>query len=175
MKAVRGFTIIELMVTLVIVAVMVTLAAPSFTRMIRQNRMSTQVNEFIAAANLAKSEAIRRSGPVKIQSDPGSAATAVFSANGFAVTSSGTVLRVFAKFTGATTLTHVTGTGPYTVATGTGLDYVQFNSRGGVDNSSTPVQFKACDTTDNAIGARLIKINAVGQISISTITSTSCP
>lgn len=175
MKPLRGFTIIELMITVVIIAVMTTLAAPSFTRMIRQNRLTTQVNEFIASANLAKSEAIRRSANVQILTG---STDAVFSSSGFSVATSaatGTPLRVFAKFTGSTTLTKVTGTSTYTADSSSEKGYVEFNSRGGINNTSTPAQFKACDTTDNAVGARIIKINAVGQISVTTASSTTCP
>ncbi len=56
----QGFTLFELIITLAIAAVVVGLAAPSFSSMIQDNRLSGQSLGFIAALNLARSEAIKR-------------------------------------------------------------------------------------------------------------------
>lgn len=56
----KGFTLIELMITLVVVVILVSLAAPSFNSMIRENRLTTQANDLLGVLQLAKSEAIRR-------------------------------------------------------------------------------------------------------------------
>jgi type IV fimbrial biogenesis protein FimT len=55
-----GFTLIELMVTVSIAAIVLTLGVPGYTQMIQNNRMSAQANEFVAFLNLARSEAIKR-------------------------------------------------------------------------------------------------------------------
>lgn len=55
-----GFTLMELIVTMAIAAIVVTLGVPSFQEMLRNNRLATQTNEFLAALNLARSEAIKR-------------------------------------------------------------------------------------------------------------------
>jgi type IV fimbrial biogenesis protein FimT len=60
MKRNTGFTLIELMVTLALAAIVLTLAVPSFQEIIRDNRLATQTNDFISALNLARSEAIKR-------------------------------------------------------------------------------------------------------------------
>src|SRR5690606_35916313 len=62
----RGFTIIELMITLVILAVMVSLAGPSFTKLIRDSRVRTASNSLMAGFNTARAEAIRRGNSVSI-------------------------------------------------------------------------------------------------------------
>ncbi len=56
----QGFTLFELIITLAIAAVIVGVAAPSFSTMIQDNRLSAQSLDFVAALNLARSEAIKR-------------------------------------------------------------------------------------------------------------------
>src|SRR4051794_31897328 len=60
----RGFPAIELMVTLVIVAVMATIAAPSVVEVIRPSRRPAAANQLQAARQIARREAIRRNTTV---------------------------------------------------------------------------------------------------------------
>ena len=64
MKKSQGFTLIELMVVIAIVAILTTLAAPSFKQLIQSNTISSTVNSFLADMRYARSEAIRRGGGV---------------------------------------------------------------------------------------------------------------
>lgn len=65
-KAQRGFTLIELMLTISVLAVLLGLAVPSFLDTVRNNRTISQNNEFIGALNYARSEALKRSDAVSI-------------------------------------------------------------------------------------------------------------
>lgn len=56
----HGFTLVELMVTLAVIAIVVSIAAPSFGQLIRENRAATQANNVLASIQLARSEAINR-------------------------------------------------------------------------------------------------------------------
>lgn len=60
----RGFTLIELLVVIAIVAILTTLAAPSFVQLIKKNSVSSAVNTFMADMRFARSEAVRRGGAV---------------------------------------------------------------------------------------------------------------
>nr|WP_051464538.1 GspH/FimT family pseudopilin [Pseudoxanthomonas suwonensis] len=69
-----GFTLVELMVTLGVLAILVSMATPSFTSVINSNRLSSQANELVADIQLARSEALRRNRTVRLcRSDNGSA------------------------------------------------------------------------------------------------------
>lgn len=56
----RGFTLIELIITLVVAGVLLAVAIPGFTEMIKNNRLATAANAFVTSANIARSEAIKR-------------------------------------------------------------------------------------------------------------------
>lgn len=62
----RGFTLIELMVTLVIAAILLTIGIPSFRDLMIRSRLSGQVQEFYGAISFARSEAIKRGNYVTI-------------------------------------------------------------------------------------------------------------
>lgn len=60
MKQEHGVTLIELMVTLTIAVVLLTIAVPSFVTFMKSNNLSSQANDLIASINYARSEAIKR-------------------------------------------------------------------------------------------------------------------
>ena len=57
---------IELIVTMVVAAIVLTLGVPSFRELINNNRLTSGANEFVTALNLARSEAIKRSVRVTV-------------------------------------------------------------------------------------------------------------
>lgn len=57
---VRGVTLIELLVALAIVAVLASIAAPSFARLRANSAVAGHVNTFLADSRFASSEALRR-------------------------------------------------------------------------------------------------------------------
>ncbi|RKZ86854.1 MAG: hypothetical protein DRQ39_05150 [Gammaproteobacteria bacterium] len=56
----RGFTLYELIVTLSIVVILLTLAAPNFISTVQRNQVYNRVNELHSILNLTRSEAIKR-------------------------------------------------------------------------------------------------------------------
>jgi len=66
MKNLSGFTLIELMITIVIAGILLAVGVPSFNAFAANNRLTTQVNSFVTAVNFTRSEAIKRSSSVTI-------------------------------------------------------------------------------------------------------------
>jgi type IV fimbrial biogenesis protein FimT len=60
----KGFTLIELMITVVVLAVLVAIAGPAFYDTIKRNEVRTQASQIVASLNLARSTAVRRNHPV---------------------------------------------------------------------------------------------------------------
>lgn len=61
-----GVTLIELLTTVAVLALLLALALPSFNDAITRNRLTSQANEMAAALALARSEALRRSRDVTV-------------------------------------------------------------------------------------------------------------
>lgn len=61
-----GFTLIEMMITLVVLAVLVQVVAPGFQKIIKDNRVKSEVYGLRAALSLARSEAATSRRPVVV-------------------------------------------------------------------------------------------------------------
>jgi type IV fimbrial biogenesis protein FimT len=59
-KIIRGFTLPELMITLGIVAIVLSTAVPAVNTTIRNNRLASQLNSVMADIHFARSEAAKR-------------------------------------------------------------------------------------------------------------------
>lgn len=62
----RGFTLIELMVTLAVAVVLLTVGVPGFKSMIERNKNAAAVNGFISSMTYARSEAVKRGAYVSV-------------------------------------------------------------------------------------------------------------
>lgn len=147
----RGFTLMELIVTLAVLAIMTTLAIPSFRTTIMNNRLTTQANEFITDINIARSEAVKQGNTITITSKNGTNW-----ANGWTITDSGgNTLRVHGAQDGTITLTGSAGTVTY--------------QRTGFISSGTALTFDICDDRTGETGRR-ITILSTGRPSIADLT-----
>jgi type IV fimbrial biogenesis protein FimT len=61
-----GVSLIEVLTVIVIVAILTTLAVPSFRDVTQRNRIASQINSFIADLQFARSEAIKRGVSVTV-------------------------------------------------------------------------------------------------------------
>ncbi len=62
----QGFTLVELLSTLSVIAIIVTIGVPSFQSIMQNNRMTTDLNLLVTDLNLSRMEAIKRGDDVTI-------------------------------------------------------------------------------------------------------------
>jgi type IV fimbrial biogenesis protein FimT len=62
----RGFTLLELMLAVALLAIVLGFGLPNFRDFIRNSRMAAAANDVIADVNLARSESIKRRVPVTL-------------------------------------------------------------------------------------------------------------
>lgn len=91
-RAGRGFTLIELMVTIAVMAILMAIAVPSFNEVALHSKLNSVSNNFVASAHLARSEAIKRNGTVTLcASSDGSSCTGAWK-DGWVVLAGGAVI-----------------------------------------------------------------------------------
>lgn len=65
-QRIEGFTLVELMITIAVLAVILAIATPSFKTVINSNRLTAQTNGLVAALQMARSEALKRNSTVAV-------------------------------------------------------------------------------------------------------------
>ncbi len=143
-----GFTLVELLMTLIIVSIVVSLGAPALTDMIRSNRLTTQANELVTALNLARSEAIKRNATITMcASSNQNSCTNDGWKNGWIILSNNEVLRAFGPMKGLASIT-------------SSADSLQYLPTGFI-NGGTTFTFDLCAKTGQA--GRKINITPTGR------------
>ena len=179
MKRAYGFTLIELMVTIIVAIVLVTIGIVSFRIMIANNRATTQANALYTALNYARSEAIGRATIVTVcpKSTPSTATTTCGSnsnwANGWQVfTDSGTIGTIDGTDTVIKNLEPLPGTPTLT----TTQAYIGFNRDGSKKTAAVgtvSVHMSEPDTT--GIANRCVSVSAMGMVRVNKTTAATCP
>lgn len=166
----RGFTLVELMITLAVSSILLGIAVPSFQSLIINNRISTQTNDLVAELAMARSEAVKRGAKVSLctssngtscTSSAWSAGRIIFTDTGTAgaIDGSDTSLRVGAALDGGITLVSE----PTAIA-----EYIQYTPTGAVASSGS---FTLCKS---GYKGRVITISNTGRVSTAE-TSSNCP
>lgn len=173
----RGFTLVELMITMAVVVILTAIAVPSFRNLTLTNRLVTTANDYVAALNVARLEAVKRNASVQLCSNIaadngtdtlgtscGTDAGAVYTLNGT------TAQKVQAGSTAISGSLQLNGD----------ITAVRFNGQGlGYDPTSTSAPYsgdvaKICTTSLSTDNERTVHITAGSIISVETKTSTTC-
>lgn len=170
----RGFTLIELMVTISVLAIVLAIAVPSFQDMVRRNRLTSETNNLVSALAIARSEAIKRGSVVTVckTSNPDTASPTcatganwvdgwvVFTDGGTRGTIDGTDIRLKVQQPGSTG-------GPTITPSNSFLNFVSYGGAGAavVNNSVREIPTTGTFTTCLNNVSRVIDIGLSGRVS----------
>jgi type IV fimbrial biogenesis protein FimT len=71
MNITAGFTLIEMVFTLVVVVLLATVAAPTFTEMLERNRLKSAAEAIYSDLQYARSESLKQDEPISVTFDAG--------------------------------------------------------------------------------------------------------
>lgn len=163
--AAGGFTIIELLVTMSIVAVLMAIGVPSFRYVTNSNRIASEINGLLGDLQFARSEAIKdgRTVTVCVSANGTSCSNATSWHSGWIVFSDPTnvgtvdtgevVLRVQAPFSGTDTFN-----------ASNNVKAVTFNREGYAVGIASGTLITLQDATATSGWTRCLSVNLVGQI-----------
>lgn len=171
-RRVNGYTLVELVVTMAVAAILIAIAAPNVRTFIQNGRINTQINDLIGDLNFAKSEAVHRLGQVNVgicrSTDGASFAGVVPLGDGRVVFVDANrnnncdpgeqILRFREPLASGNTLVLAPA------------NPIIFTASGG---PVAPVSFFICDSRGAAYG-RQINLNNLGQVTVSTPPPGAC-
>jgi type IV fimbrial biogenesis protein FimT len=160
----RGFTLIEIMVALAIVAILMSIAVPSFRDASLSSQLRSAANNLVASATVARSEAFKRNTPMTMCVSPGnsdSCSTTGSWEQGWIVMAGSTVIAKQSELPDG-----------YKIIAASDIKTFQFQPTGASTTAST---LTICRATPNAGNQeRVVTINAAGKVSVRTTNTGTC-
>lgn len=170
MKKQLGFTLIEVMVVIIIVGILASIAAPSLSTLMKNNRLKAQMFDMLGSINIARSEAVKRKAQTVLCRSANPTAGSPTCGGTSQTWTSGWI--VYAKGDDATdayvsTTDTIIGIGNAAEAdvevmsNATGNNYLIYNTDGTLDESAQLV-YAICDDRGEEFGKQ-ISIALVGR------------
>lgn len=176
-RASRGFTLIELMVTIAVLAILLGIAVPSFNDATLSSKLGSHANSMVASANLARGEAIKRNATV----------TLCVSTDGSTCATTGGWEQGWIVACRTTNNTACDGVGPNRIvfhrqqAVQTGLKITEADASVRALNfapsgvGTTPATLTICRATPTvSTTQRQVRISATGRAFVQRTTSSTC-
>jgi len=167
MKNTAGFTLIELIITVVLISVVALIAIPNFTLMVRSNQVTTQTNNMLVAFQTARTEAIRRGVVVSVCPTANQTSCSGTWADGW-------LIAIDANQTGSVSISNndsilqigAAASNSIQIVPGTGAAYARFLGDGTRDRSGTTASLSWTVQSDNCQGdrARIVSLNLSGRV-----------
>lgn len=157
----KGFTLIELMVALAVLAILLGMAVPSFTDVSLSSKLRSLANALVASATLARSEAIKRNATITLcASSDGAACTGNWHQGWIVRAADGTVLQAQPA---APSGYRITAAASSILFQPTGL-------------GATSTDLTVCRSSPS-VGSqeRVVGINLTGRASVSSTNNGVCP
>ena len=178
----RGFTLIELMVTMAVAAILVAIAVPNYRTFMLNSQMSAQSNDFLSALQLARSEAVKRGTLVSVCKSANSATCTIAGtwALGWLVFVDGNtpgtldgagatadqLIRVFPPLSGGSTL----------AGSASVVNFVSFQANGATSLAMGGTEtVSLCPPAPAVVPGRDIQISASGRARVQNPPAAACP
>ncbi|MET3916429.1 type IV fimbrial biogenesis protein FimT [Variovorax sp. OAS795] len=159
----RGFTLIELMVTIVVLVVLITVAVPSFDNIRLSSRLTSYATDLVSGSQLARTEAIKRNAVVRlcVSSDGTSCATTGQWETGWIVISAdGTVIQK-----------QPAAAGGFQIRDSGSLSALLYDPTG---VGASAANFTICRATPVGSQERVVKVSATGRSSVTRTSTGVC-
>jgi type IV fimbrial biogenesis protein FimT len=166
MNRTSGFTLVEILIAVTLVAILLTIGIPSFRFVTNSNRIASEINGLLGDMQFARSEAVKEGLPVTVcvSTDQATCANTNAWNSGWIVSDvNGNVLRVQMPFSGTDTF----------VAT-LNVKAVTFNRDGYANGIANGTSIALHDITSNTNWIRCLSITLVGMMATQTYNGTSC-
>lgn len=169
-KESRGFSLIELLVTVAVVSILAGVAVPSFGALISDTKISTAINRFTSTVRYARSESTKRAAPISICARATDTTCGTNWSNGWIVylddESVGTLLTLdstdqILRINGPSNASSIVASAVIRPTTLAVQSTIQFSARGRSNWDLGTVVL--CDTR-GATEARALAINGIGMI-----------
>ena len=167
----RGFTLIELMVTLSVAAILMTIAVPNFQSLLANNRMAAQANDMIASLNMARSEAVKRAANVTVCASSNSTTATPTCTGGWAQgwivrDAAGTPIRIQGALVGSSTFSGGTDVASSITFTSSGRTTIPAAATG------VTTTLTLCPPSPATVQGRAIQVERTGRPRVAPV---ACP